>query len=83
MWFGLIILHEIETSTSNFKRSADAGYDFGGPQNLRTNPPKSTAAQVAIHQANVYVVWENESLEMEIYFLSVNIDYCNSKPSLI
>jgi hypothetical protein len=57
MWFGLIILHEIETSASNFKRSADTGTSFGSTQNLTTNPGNSTTAQVAIHQDNVYVVW--------------------------
>jgi hypothetical protein len=59
MWYGLIILHEIETSTSNFKRSADNGTSFGSTKNLSTNPGNSTAAQIAVHQDNVWAVWED------------------------
>ena len=62
-----------DNSTGNgdiyFKRSADNGTSFGGTQNLSNNPGNSTAAQIAVYQDNVYVVWEDATTgNGDIYF---------------
>ena len=52
-----------------FKRSVDNGTSFGSTQNLSTNPGNSTAAQIAVYQENVYVVWEDATTgNGDIYF---------------
>src|SRR5215204_4375039 len=52
-----------------FKRSVDNGTSFGSTQNLGTNPGKSKAAQIAVYQSNVYVVWSDETTgNGDVYF---------------
>src|ERR687891_201489 len=52
-----------------FKRSADNGTSFSSTQNLSNNPGNSTAAQIAVYQDNVYVVWEDATTgNGDIYF---------------
>jgi hypothetical protein len=52
-----------------FKRSVDNGTSFGSTQNLGTNPGKSEAAQIAVYQNNVYVVWSDETTgNGDVYF---------------
>jgi hypothetical protein len=52
-----------------FKRSADNGTSFGSTQNLGTNQGESSAAQLAVYQDNVYVVWSDDTTgNGDIYF---------------
>jgi hypothetical protein len=52
-----------------FKRSVDNGTSFGSTQNLGTNPGNSRAAQIAVYQNNVYVVWSDDTTgNGDIYF---------------
>ena len=62
-----------DNSTGNgdiyYTRSADNGTSFGSTQNLSNNPGNSTAAQIAVYQDNVYVVWEDATTgNGDIYF---------------
>src|SRR5215208_3970345 len=52
-----------------FKRSVDNGTSFGSTQNLGTYPGTSRAAQIAVYQNNVYVVWSDDTTgNGDIYF---------------
>jgi hypothetical protein len=62
-----------DNSTGNgdilYKRSNDNGTSFTSIQNLSNNTGNSTAAQIASHQNNVYVAWEDATTENgDIYF---------------
>src|SRR5918994_4847653 len=52
-----------------FKRSADNGTNFGSTENLSNSPGKSTDAQIAVNQNNVYVIWSDGTTgNGDIYF---------------
>jgi hypothetical protein len=52
-----------------FKRSVDNGTSFGSTQNLGTYPGKSSGAQLAAYQNNVYVAWSDDTTgNGDIYF---------------
>jgi hypothetical protein len=51
------------------KRSMDNGSSFGSTQNLGNYSGKSTAAQIAAYQDNVYVIWSDDTTgNGDIYF---------------
>ncbi|MDQ3838244.1 MAG: hypothetical protein M3297_03135, partial [Thermoproteota archaeon] len=50
-------------------RSVDNGTSFGSTQNLGTYPGKSSGAQLAAYQNNVYVAWSDDTTgNGDIYF---------------